>query len=504
MNSRFKILWVLSIFLLTFWIPLKAGPVPGSNGKDETEDIIKKVYPSVVKVEAKNKMRKVATGVVIDRDGYIVTTALIYPHNEEVYVITPNGKRVEAEFLGMDSMTHTALIRAKNVDLTPIRTGNSKGLSPGSWIGVVSISPENTPAVTQGIVSYKSPDKLRLNVWVVPGASGSPVVDKKGRMVGMLRGAYYENKPVVFELKKKNVVGSGYFYSRAEAPSSGMAVAIPINRVQNVAEEIKKKGKVERGWLGVLIAENEKGEVKILEVEKNSPADKSGLREGDIILQFEGKDISSIRMLSREIRKKNPEESVKVKIKRNGEVKTITVKLGEYTEKEMLKEFESKFPHLFPPKIPSTPESPSVERPRSRIFRFFWDQRKYIGVYLREINRELSDYFGVKEGKGLLVSKVEKGSPAEEAGIEVGDVLIRVEGKRIENNEMLARLIQGKEKGEVIQIELIRNKNKKTVKVKIQSEERGERNSFFNDSNLAGESFVFWKSPFFSLCFKAS
>lgn len=478
MNSRVNGLWVLSVFLLTFVMPVKAGPVPGSSSKDEMENIIKKVYPSVVKVEARNRTRKVATGVVLSKEGYIMTTALIYPRNEKIYVINHQGKRVEAEFLGMDSVTHTALIRAEDINLTPVKTGDSQDLTPGSWIGVVSISPENTPAVTQGIVSYKSPDKLRLNVWVIPGASGSPVVDKKGRMVGLLRGAYYEDKPVVFEFEEKNMVGSGYFYSRAEAPSSGMAVAIPIQRVQRVAEEIKKKGKVERGWLGVLIAESEEGKVKILDVEKDSPAEKSGLREGDFILQFDGKDISSTQMLSQEIREKKPGESVNMKIGREGEEKTIKVTLGEHTEREIIREFESKFPHLFPPEIPSPPEKPSVERSRSPAFRFFWDHRKYIGVYLKELNRELSEYFGVKEGKGLLVSRVEEGSPAEESGIQVGDVIVRVDGKRVENNETLVRLIHRKEKGEEIAVELIRNKKKKTVKVKIQEGEKQEGEIF--------------------------
>jgi len=101
-------------------------------------------------------------------------------------------------------------------------------------VGVVSISPEGTPAVTQGIISSISNDWLRLNVWVTPGMSGSPVVDNNGRMVGLLRGVYSDEQPVVFEFREREVVGSGYVYSRAQAPSSGMALAVPIEIVSKV------------------------------------------------------------------------------------------------------------------------------------------------------------------------------------------------------------------------------------------------------------------------------
>ena len=480
MSTKLKMIFALTVFLLAIFFSLKAEPTTASGSEKEIADITKRVFPSVVKVEARNRTRKVATGVVISKDGYIVTTALISPRDEEFFVTTSDGRRIEAEFLGMDSETHLALIRVKEKNLTPITMGKTEDLSPGSWIGVISISLENAPAVTQGIVSSIGQDSLgqeslRLNVWVVPGMSGSPVVDGKGHMVGLLRGIYSETKPVVFEFREKEIVGSGYVFSRAEAPSSGMALAVPVHVVQNVSAQIKEKGKVERGWLGVRIIVNEDGEIEISNVEDESPAELAKLRRGDIILQIGGKDVSNRQMLRNEIRMRRPGESVTIKIERKGKTEGIKVRLGEYSEKDIFQEFERKFPRLFAPKLleplkPTVPVEPE-------LFRWGFENRRYIGVYIQDLNEELSEHFGVKKGTGLLVSKISEDSPAEKAGLKVGDVIVKADGKRVETTNELVDLIQDKERGEKIKIVFLRDRKERSAEVEIEEEER--RGSFF-------------------------
>ncbi len=493
MREKGKIVMGLAVFVLVCAWSLQAAEPKAPGLQDNTmERVSKKVFESVVKVEASNGFKKVATGVVIDKNGYIVTTGLIWPRNEEITVTTSNGRRSEAKFLGMDPETRLALIQAKQKDMTPIVLGKTDGLAPGSWIGVVSVSPENAPQVTQGIVSSLTADKLRLNVWVTRGASGSPVVDKDGRMVALLRGIYSDDQPVVFEFREREVVGSGYVFNRAEAPSSGMALGIPIEIVKTIAAEIKEKGRVSRGWVGISFAENEDGQVEVVDVEKDSPAELAKIEEGDILLSIDGKKITGAPMIVSEIRGRKPGQDVKFEIQRDGKAMDVKVKLGEYPEGEVRRELEMSFPRLFTPppapapeKTPQPPHPPQSPRPARPLIERYetwpgWEKRQYIGVYLQELNKELLDYFGVKEEKGLLVNRITKDGPAEKAGLKIGDVIIRVDGKEVATVSGLSKLIQDKKKGDTVKIELIRDKKSMSFEVAVAEEEGPSISRYFS------------------------
>ena len=464
-------------------------PAKPGIGEQKIEEITKMVAPSVVRVEARNGMRKVATGVVINKDGYIVTTALISPRDEEISVVTTDGKRLKAEFKGLDTQTQVGLIQVKEKGLTPIAMGRAADMKPGAWIGVVGLSPENSAAVTQGIVSSVAADKLRLNVWVVPGMSGSPVVNGSGQMVGLLRGAYTDEQPVVFEFREQQIVGSGTVISRAESPSSGMALAVPIDIVQSIASDLEKKGKVERGWMGVQAGERPDGKVEIAAVEPKSPAELAKLKEGDIIVKVDGKDISSSEAMQSEIRSRKPGQDITVRIERDGKPQDIKVKLGEYTEVEARRDLALAFPRLFPqetpppgwkglqtePRITVKPKSNSGLRP------FAWESRKFIGVKrLQELNKEsVAALFGIKDGVGLLVAEIIADSPAAKAGLKIGDLILKADGKRLQAMSELSDIIQDKKKGDKVKIELIRDKKSMTLDVEIEEEESGPENLLF-------------------------
>jgi S1-C subfamily serine protease len=459
-------------------------------------DVAKKVFPSVVRVEVQNHTRRVATGVVVEKGGYIVTTALISPREEKITVTTSEGKRIEAEFLGFDTETQLALLKAKDAGLPALALGKAADLAPGSWICVVGVSPEQTATVTQGIVSSVAEDKLRLNVWVTPGSSGGPVVDASGRMVGLLRGIYMEEKPVVFQFRDREQSGSGYvFSSRAEAPSSGMALAVPVDVVKDISAQIKDKGKVERGWLGVGIGLSEEGRTAIGSIDPDSPAQLAKLQTGDVVLKIGDRDVSSPDVLAAEIRKRKPGQDVTLKIERDGKPMDVKVKLGEYAEDEALKEMGVRFPGFFGPDAPmpgTAPKSVSPEKaPRPDAPRplapktpeWSYETRKFIGVYCGELNRELAEHFGVKEGTGLIVSKLTEGGPAEKAKLKVGDVIVLVDGKRVESVNDLIDLVQAKEKGAKIKLEILRDKKAMTIDVEVSEEESG---GLFDSGNFQG------------------
>jgi len=448
--------------------------------------VAKMVYPSVVRVEVRNGMRRVATGVVVEKGGYVVTTALVSPREEKISVTTSEGKTVEAEFLGFDTETQLALLKAKDASLPALGLGKASGLAPGSWICVVGVSPERTAAVTQGIVSSAAEDKIRLNVWVTPGASGGPVVDAEGRMVGLLRGIYMDERPVVFQFRDREQSGSGYVMSnRAEAPSSGMALAVPVEVVKDVVAQIKEKGRVERGWLGVSIGQDEDGRTVIGSIDEESPAELAKLREGDIVLKVGDRDVPGPDVLAAEIRKRKPGQEIVLKIERDGKPMDVKVKLGELAEDAAMIEMTQRFPGLFErvapvPAAPRKPGAPGAAPDRSaprpvapRTPQWAFESRRFIGVYCSELNRELAEHFGVKEGAALIINRLTEGGPAEKAKLRVGDVIVSVDGKRVETVNELIDLVQDKPKGEKVKIEVLRDKKAMAFEVEVAEEESG-------------------------------
>ncbi|MGQ9801135.1 MAG: PDZ domain-containing protein [Candidatus Saccharicenans sp.] len=461
---------VLLVFLAGYFSPARSEPLPGA--EREASEIVKKASPAVVRVEVRDGLRRVATGVIIDKEGYIATTALISPRGEKLSVIDNSGHRYEAEFLGLDPETRIAFLQVKDKKLQAVTAGSAASLKPGSWVCALGIAPDTGLTVTQGIVSAVAPDRLRLNIWITPGMSGGPVLDEKGQLVGLLRGVYAEESPIVFRFRDREATGTGYVFSQAEAPSAGMAMAVPVDVLLRVFQEIKAKGRVERGWLGISIAEDHEGRVLITGVEKNSPAELVKLKPGDIIFKIDGQEIGSSDRLVSEIRNRRPGQDINLTIERDGQTQEFKVKLGAVPEEEAQRELELRFPDLFRrlpglPSRPTLPDFPDVEK-----FEFGFENYRYIGVYLEQLNLELSRYFGVTEGRGLLVARVNPDSPAEKAGLKVGDVILNADGRRVETLEALTDLIQKKKKGEKISLEILRDKKKMKIEVEVAEEQR--------------------------------
>ncbi len=469
MNTKFKAITAL----FAAWTLAAAAFAADGLAIDEkkVEEIIKSTAPSVVRVEVREVgMRKIATGVVIDKDGTIVTTALISPRDRKIQVTTAAGKIHEAVFKGFDTQTGIAVIQVKDAGLPALALGRTADLRPGVWIGVVGLSPENTPSITQGIVSSASPERVRLNVWVVPGTSGAPIVGVDGRMAGLLRGAYFDESPVAFEFREGTTVGSGLVISRGEAPSAGMALAVPIDLVVSVAADIRKNGRVMRGWLGVSIGESD-GRLQVAAIDAKSPAEQAKLKPGDILLELDGKPLTSGVVLAQEIRSRKPGSEISLGLERDGKPMTVKIKLGEYSEADARRELEVLFPRLFPQTMPGGPDKGARVRPPSESQSYRWERRKYIGVSLQEMNPELAEAWGAKDGYGLLVTSIEADGPAKKAGLKVGDIILKADGKKVESINDLSGLLQDKKKGDKVKVEYVRDKKALTADVEIGEDE---------------------------------
>jgi len=209
--------------------------------------------------------------------------------------------------------------------------------------------------------------------------------------------------------------------------------------------------------------------VAVEKVSENSPAAQAGIQNGDVILKFNGEEITSVRKLTRLISEVAPDHQARITILRGGNEREITATLG---KREMLKfENTGMLERLYG--LPGIPEYPNRPPQLGQLppmgndqdgFMFRTDSNRQIGVGITPLTKQLGEYFGVADGKGLLVSSVRQNSPAAKSGLRAGDVIVEVEGKQISETSDLIRLMNEKKEGDVT-LTVVRDKNRKTFRV---------------------------------------
>ncbi len=239
-------------------------------------------------------------------------------------------------------------------------------------------------------------------------------------------------------------------------------ILISINN--GIAGEKSSKNK---GYLGVSIEELDRRAKKefkadfgvlVSRVEIDSPADEYGLMEADVIQTVNGVKIRQPHTLTRVIRKIKPGDTAKINLIRDGARKTLSVKIGKMKK--------------------SSHYSYSFSGPNKNMFGFLGGSKAYLGVQLRELNEDLSPYFGVKPGEGALVMEVDEDSPAEKAGFKSGDVITKIDGEEITDPDDVVEIISDYEEDEEVEISIVRKKRKQTFKVTLE-ERNGHGNLFF-------------------------
>jgi serine protease Do len=349
------------------------------------------------------EQKGVGSGFVMSRDGYVLTNNHVVEDADQIKVKLANGKEYEGKIAGRDPKTDLALIKIEGVsDLHPLRLGNSDDLKVGSWVVAVGSPFGLEQTVTAGIVSAKGrvigsgpyDNFIQTDASINPGNSGGPLINMKGEVVGI----------------NTAIIASG----------QGIGFAIPINMAKEVAPQLEQKGHVTRGWLGVAIQEvtpdlaksfdlKEKKGALVSQVVSGGPAEKAGVEQGDIILRFDGKEVSSSQDLPRIVASTPVGKTVTLEISRNGKVIDRQVKVGELEEKVEVA------------KAPS---------------------HKSLGISVQNLTPEIAKGLGLKKETGVVVTQVEPGSPAENAGIQTGDLIREVNRKPVKDVEDFVQKVE--------------------------------------------------------------
>ena len=379
------------------------------------------------------KQQSLGSGFIIGREGYIVTNNHVIENADQIKVKLAMGKEFDAKVVGRDPKTDLALIKIEaSDDLTPLEMGDSDRLRVGTWVVAIGSPFGLEQTVTAGIVSAKGrtlgagpyDDFIQTDASINPGNSGGPLINMKGEVIGI--------NTAIFSQGGGNV---------------GIGFAIPVNLAQGIIEQLKNEGQVTRGWLGVGIQDitpelaeyygvKDKKGVLVTQVFRGDPADKSGIKTGDVIVAVDGKKVSSSRELSRTIANTTVGERTPVSILRAGEGKILYVELTKRSDSE----------------ASVKPQPQSTDK---------------LGLKLKELEPEMARHLGYSEDeKGVVVIQVESGSRGEIAGIQQGDVIKEINRRPVSTPKEVKKQMEKVKSGDTVQM-LLKRANAGLLVVKV-------------------------------------
>jgi serine protease Do len=372
--------------------------------------------------QPRQEKSSLGSGFIISSDGYILTNNHVIQGADEIIVRLNDRRELEAELIGADERADLALLKVNAKGLPEVDLGNSDKLRVGEWVLAIGSPFGFDYSVTAGIVSALGrslPNEsyvpfIQTDVAINPGNSGGPLFNLDGEVIGINSQIYTR---------------SGGFM--------GVSFAIPISVAIDVAEQLKEKGKVSRGWLGVVIQEVNKDLAEsfglkqakgalVAQLVPGSPAELGGLQSGDIITAFNGQEINLSSDLPHRVGRIKPGTMAKLNIVRNGKSKIIRLEIGALPDSDGQK-------------LSSLPQKPNQQANR-------------LGVLVAELSAQQERNYG----EGVIVQKVENGRSGAMAGLVRGDVITMIYGERIRSIEDFNRIVEALPSGRSVPMQIVR------------------------------------------------
>lgn len=390
------------------------------------------------KMPKKWKEQSLGSGVIVSPDGYIITNNHVIEQADEIRVTLFDKRSFKAKVIGVDNKTDVAIVKIDADNLFAVQWGDSDKLQVGEFVLAIGNPYGLSHTVTMGIISAVGranvgiadyEDFIQTDAAINPGNSGGPLVNTKGELIGINTAIFSRS--------------GGY---------QGIGFAVPSNMARLVMDQLVSKGKVTRGWLGVTIQEitpelsqkfglrTSKGAL-IGDVAKGSPAEKSGLRRGDVILEFNGKKVSDVGNLRNMVAQSKVGIQIPITILRAGKEYTVHV-----TTSELPKELAE-----------TTPGNLPEDAVREGLS----------GLNVIELTREISRQLGLPlDEKGVVIVRVEPGSSIEDAGLRKGDVIQEIDRKKIAGIGDYTRTVASIQSGDTVLMFINRDGKKFYVTVK--------------------------------------